>query len=206
MVNSELDRVREDLASIRAVTGIDLPFDRFDVRGTLVIGCCALLPAAFGLAGVESRWLLLGSAAPFLTALLGMLWRNWQASHPSRTCPHEKRKEYRVGVPLGLVWVPLLIGFHAWATKSGAPPEVANGSIMIFLGLMLLIQGLEKSDRRAALFPAIAAIIGGLSWPYFEHLQVWTILWSCTGIALLGAAAVMHRQLVIRNQQHDRAY
>jgi len=52
MSTSELDRVQNDLNTIRAVTGGDLPFDRWDVRSTLITGCCMLLPAVVGAVGV----------------------------------------------------------------------------------------------------------------------------------------------------------
>ena len=201
MISSELDRLRDDLSTIRAVTGTDLPFDRLDVRGTLIIACGALLPAVVGLAGTESRWLLGGSAVPFVAAVLSLVSRNYWASHPSKACPHEKRKEYRIGVPVMLACLPLLAGFQIWATRAGAPAEVANGCVLIFLGLLLFIEGLYSSGRRSAIFPGIAAIIGGLTWPFCEYLQFWTLLWSCTGVALLGASAIMHRQLATKERQ-----
>jgi hypothetical protein len=202
MSSSELGRLQDDLRTIRAVTGTDLPFDRFDVRGTLIVACCAFLPAIVGMAGIESRWLLGASAAPFVVTVLSLVWRNYRASHPSKAYPHEKRKEYRVGLLVTIVCLPLLVGFRTWATRSGAPADVANGSVMIFLGFLLVLGGLYNSGRRSAVLPGIAAIIGGLMWPYCEYLQLWTLLWSCTGVALVGAAAVMHRQLAARDR-HD---
>ena len=196
MDSSQLDQLRDDLSTIRAVTGADLPFDRWDVRGTLVVGCCALLPAVVGAAGVRSRWLLLGSAAPFLVSVIIGLIRNYRATRPSQPCPHEKRKEYRIGIPVMLVCVSLLGAYRFWAIGSGAPAAVTNGSVLIFLGLLLLIEGLYGSGRRSALLPGIAAILGGFMWPYCEHFHFWILLWSCTGVAVIGASAVMHRQLV----------
>ena len=206
MSSSELNRLQDDLRSIRAVTGMDLPFDRFDVRGTLIVACCAFLPAVIGMAGIESRWLLGAAAAPFVVTVLNLVWRNYRASHPSKACPHEKRKEYRVGLLVTIACLPLLPGFHIWATRAGAPADVANGCVMIFLGFLLLINGLYNSGRRSAVFPGIAAIFGGLMWPYCEYLQLWALLWSCTGVALIGAAAVMHRQLVTRDGRDDRSH
>ena len=206
MSPSQLDRLQGDLRTIRAVTGMDLPFDRFDVRGTLIIACCAFLPAIVGMAGVESRWLLGASAVPFVVAVLSLVWRNYRGSHPSKACPHEKRKEYRPGLLITIACLLLLVGFHSWAIRAGAPAGVANGSVMIFLGLPLLIEGLSNSRRRSAVFPGIAAMIGGLMWPYCEYLQLWTLLWSCTGVALVGAAALMHRQLVTRDRHDDSSH
>jgi hypothetical protein len=202
MSSSQLGRLQDDLRTIRAVTGTDLPFDRFDVRGTLIVACCAFLPAIVGIAAVETRWLLGASAAPFVVTVLSVVWRNYRASHPSKAYPHAKRKEYRVGLLVTIVCLPLLVGFHTWATRSGAPADVANGCVMIFLGLLLLLNGLYESSRRSAVLPGIAAIIGGLMWPYCAYLQLWMLLWSCTGVALVGAAAIMHRQLVARDR-HD---
>jgi hypothetical protein len=206
MSTSELDRLRDDLSTIRAVTGGDLPFDRSDVRGVLVIACCALLPAVAGLSGTQSRWLLLASAVPFSVAVLSQIWRNYRACHPSKACPYEKRKEYRLGIPILLACLPLVPGFHFWATRSGAPAAVANGCVFLFLGLLLLLDGIYNSGRRAAVFPAIAAIIGGLMWPYCEYFQFWTLLWSCFGVALICASVVMHRQLITRDQHDARSH
>ena len=206
MSSSELNRLQDDLRTIRAVTGMDLPFDRFDVRGTLIVACCAFLPAVIGMAGIESRWLLGAAAAPFVVIVLSLVWRNYRASHPSKACPHEKRKEYRVGLLVTIACLPLLLGFHIWATRAGAPADVANGCVMIFLGSLLLLYGLYNSGRRSAVFPGIAAIFGGLMWPYCEYLRLWTLLWSCTGLALMGAAAVMYRQLITRDGHDDRSH
>jgi len=206
MSSSQLDRLQDDLRTIRAVTGMGLPFDRFDVRGTLIVASCAFLPAIVGMAGIESRWLLGAAAAPFVVAVLSLVWRNYRACHPSKACPHEKRKEYRAGLLVMIAYLPLLVGFRIWATRAGAPADVANGCVMIFIGLPLLIEGLSSSGRRSAVFPGIAAIFGGLMWPYLEYLQLWTLLWSCTGVALVGAAAVIHRQLVSRDRHDDRSH
>src|SRR5215213_6355414 len=126
MSSSELGRLQDDLRTIRAVTGMDLPFDRFDVRGTLIVACCAFLPAVVGMAGIESRWLLVAAAAPFVITLLSLVSRNYRASHPSNACPHEKRKEYRVGLLVTIAFLTLLLGFHFWAIRAGTPADVAN--------------------------------------------------------------------------------
>ena len=162
MSNSDLDRLQNDLNTIRGVAGDDLPFVRFDVRIMLVSGCCMLLPAVVGAAGVQSRWLLLASAVPFLAAMITGLIYNYRMAHPSKPCPHEKRKEYRIGVPVMLFCVLLLAGVRVWATRAGAPAEVANGCVLIFLGLLLVIEGLYSSGRRAWIPPGIAAIFGGM--------------------------------------------
>ncbi len=201
MSTSELDRLQNDLKTIRAVTGDDLPFDRWDASFTLAVGCSTVLPAIVGAAGVQTRWILLLAAAPFVAAVIIGLARNYRAAHPSKSCPHEKRKEYRLGVPIMLAVVPLLFGFRFWATSAGAPAAVANGCIMLFLGLLLIIEGLYNSGRRAAMLPGIAAIVGGCMWPYCNLYQLWTLLWSCITISLVGASAIMYRQLVVRVQR-----
>lgn len=195
MTSSELDRLRNDVDTLRTLAGMDLPFDRFDVRGMLVLGCCAVLPAVAGLTGVELRWLLLGSAVPFVIAVLGVMGRNYRAAHPGKACPQEKRKEYRLGVPVTLAIFPLLPGFHVWATRSGAPADVAHGCVLLFVGFLLFIQGIMDSARRSAILPGVVAMAGGLLWPYLEILQLWTFLWSGVAVALVGASIIMRCQL-----------
>ncbi len=205
MSTSEMDRLQNDLKTIRAVTGDDLPFDRWDASFTLAVGCSTVLPAIVGAAGVQTRWVLLLAAAPFVAAVIIGLARNYRAAHPSKSCPHEKRKEYRLGVPIMLAVAPLLFGFRFWATSAGAPAAVANGCVMLFLGLLLIIEGLYNSGRRAAMLPGIAAIVGGCMWPYCNLYQLWTLLWSCVAISLAGASAIMYRQLAVRVQRDDCA-
>ncbi|MCH8840978.1 MAG: hypothetical protein IH831_09975, partial [Planctomycetes bacterium] len=110
-----------------------------------------------GAAGVQTRWVLLLAAAPFVAAVIIGLARNYRAVHPSKSCPHEKRKEYRLGVPIMLAVVPLLFGFRFWAMSAGAPAAVANGCVLMFLGLLLVIEGLYKSGKRAVLLSGITA-------------------------------------------------
>lgn len=205
MGTSKLDRIQNDLNTLRAVTGIDLPFDRWDASWTFATACTTVLPAIVGMAGVQTRWVLLLSAMPFVAAVLIALVRNYRAAHPSKSCPHEKRKEYRLGVPIMLVVMSLLFGFHFWATSAGAPAAVANGCVMMFLGLLLVIEGLYNSGRRAALLPGIVAIAGGCMWPYCNQYQLWTLLFSCLAISLFGASAIMYRQLAARVQRDDCA-
>ncbi len=205
MSTSDLNRLQNDLNTIRTVTGSELPFDRWDAALTLALGCSTALPAIVGMAGVQTRWVLLLASIPFLATLLFGLVRNYRAAHPSKSCPHEKRKEYRIGVPITLVVVPLLFGFVNWATSAGAPAAVANGCVMIFLGLSLVFQGLYNSGRRAVMLPGIAAIVGGCMWPYCNQYQLWTLLFSSVTIALVGASAIMYRQLAVRVQQDDCA-
>ncbi len=205
MSSSELDRLQNDLKTIRAVTGDDLPFDRWDASFMLAVGCSMVLPAIVGAAGVQTRWVLLLAAAPFVAAVIIGLARNYRAAHPSKSCPHEKRKEYRLGVPIMLAVLPLLFGFRFWATSAGAPAAVANGCVMLFLGLLLIIEGLYNSGRRAAMLPGIAAIFGGLIWPYCEIFQFWTLLWSCFAVSLFGASVIMFRQLAVRVRPDDFA-
>jgi len=207
MSTSDLDRLQNDLNTIRAVTGDDLPFDRWDASWTLATGCCTALPAIVGLAGVQTRWVLLLSGMPFVAAVIFAVVRNYLAAHPSKSCPHQKRKEYRLGNLIMLVVaVPLLFGFRFWAMSAGAPAAVANGSFMMFLGLLVVIDGLYNSGKRAALLPGIVAIVGGCIWPFCDQYQLWTLLFSGVSISLFGASTIMYRQLAARVQRDDRTY
>jgi hypothetical protein len=195
MDRSDSQRLQNDLETLRTVLGTELPFQRVDVRGYLAVGICALLPGLACLAGGRSGWLLLGSSVPFLAALALLLVRNFRATDPSQPCPAAKRREYRLGLPLVILSIPLIFGFHWWASAAGSPAGVRNGCVMLFFGLMLLYQGLYEAGRRAALFVALPAIAAGLLWPFVTYFELWTTMWLATGLGMIAAAMFMRWQL-----------
>ena len=132
-----------------------------DIRGTFAMGIAALLPAIACLPGGRSAWVLLPSAGPCLVLLALMLIRNYRAAHPSNPCPAAKYREYRVGVPITILSIPLIFDFRFWAISPGAPAAVANACILLFLGMILLYQGLYEVGRRSILCVAVPAIVGG---------------------------------------------
>jgi hypothetical protein len=100
-----------------------------------------------------------------------------------------------------LVMLPLLFGFRLWATTAGAPAVVANACILLFLGFLLIIEGLYNFRRRAAILPGIVAIAAGCMWPYCDLYQFWILIWSGVAIAMVAASWVMFRQLATRVQE-----
>lgn len=200
MNSPQFDRVSDDLNMMRALTGADLPFERVDARMARTIGCLALLPAAAGAAGLQSRWLLLAIAAPFVISVGIWLVRSFRAARADKPCPHEKRREARAGIPIMLACLLLLAGFRVWASAAGAPSDVVNGCVLFFLGLLLILNGLAGSGHRSAILPGAAAVLGGFLWPYCDYFLLWTLVWSFTGVAMVGSSFVMERQLVAREQ------
>ncbi|MCZ6642022.1 MAG: hypothetical protein O7F71_10645 [Gammaproteobacteria bacterium] len=197
MNDSELDRIQVDLSTIRQITGSTLSFDRWDAKITTLIGGLSMIPAAAALSGVQSRPWLLFAALPAVAGILVMVGRNLWATHPSRNCSHQKRREYRAGTPVMLAVIALLLGFRSWAFAAGAPAAVVNGSVMFFLGLLVLIDGLYTPSRRSAILPGVAAIIAAFVWPFCSMYQLYAIAWGGVGISLLGAGALMLRELSI---------
>jgi hypothetical protein len=195
MGHSDSQRLQNDLTTLRMLLGSELPFEQFDVRGIFWAGVAALLPAITCAAGGRSGWLLLASGVPFLAVLGYFLVSNYRATDSGRPCPAAKRREYRVGLPIMLLSVPLVFGFVRWAVSAGAPAAVANGCVMLFLGALLLYQGLYEVGRRAALFVAAPSIVGGLLWPFISYFQLWIVLWLSVGLGMITAAAYMRWQL-----------
>ena len=183
------------METLRGVIGSELPFERVDVRGFFATGVAALLPAIACLLGGRSPWILLASAGPFLVLVALMLITNYRGAHPSKPCPAAKRREYRVGVPIEILSIPLIFGFRYWAISSGAPSAVANACILLFLGMILLFQGLYEVGRRPILCVAVPTIVCGLAWPHVEYFLFWTILWMSVGGGTIAAATLMWCQL-----------
>jgi hypothetical protein len=195
MDRSDSQRLRNDLKTLRTLLGADLPFERMDARGMLSMGVAALLPAITCLSGGRSPWLLLGSAGPVLAILGVLVIRNYRGSHPSKACPAAKRREYRVGLPILILSLPLIFGFIRWAISAGTSATVASGCVLLFIGMLLLYQGLYDVGRRSNLFVAVPVIVIGLLWPFISYFERWTSLWLALGLSTIAAAIYMHWQL-----------
>jgi len=114
-----------------------------DVTTFYAIGIASLLPLFAGILGTENRYLLLASAVPFLLAVIIGVALNYVRCHPRNECPAQKRQFHRVGTPVTLVVAIVLFGVQRWAVALDTPAGVANGIVMVFFGLWLLIVGLS---------------------------------------------------------------
>lgn len=95
----------------------------------------------------------------------------------------------------------MLFGVQRWAVSLGTPAGVANGTVMVFLGLLLLIGGLSDRFERHNIPMGILAIVGGLLWPICDFQQFWVVVWALVGVGTLAGSAMLHWQVVHSNDE-----
>jgi hypothetical protein len=195
MDRSDSQRLRNDLGMFRMLLGFELPFEHFDVRALFSMGLAALLPAIVGAAGGQDPRVLLAACGPYLALFGYFLIRNYLRASRNPSCPAAKRREYRVGLPIMLFSLVFLWGSVRWAKAAGAPGPVADAYFLLFLGWLLLYQGLHESGRRANLLIAVPVIGVALVWPFVSGFVLWTLLWLAIGLGMIAAAACMRWQL-----------
>jgi len=193
--SSHTQQLRQDLETLRTVVGTGLPFDRADAKRFVAMGLAALLPAVAGLAGVRSPSVLLASCGPFLVVLTVCLIRGYQSTHPSKSCSRAKRREYRPGLWFTLALFPMIGGYNWWARSLDVPAGARNGTVLMFLGVIIALGAINEPKRYAGWCVAIPAIVGGLLWPYLEYFQFWTLLWASLGLGAIASGMLMLRQL-----------
>ncbi len=196
MAEENLERIQSQLDVIRKITGVDYPHERIDVRIGYAVGLASILPLVAGVLAPESRYLLLASAVPFLLAVILGVTLNYVRCHPRNECPSQKRKYHRVGTPVMLVVAAVLFGVQRWAVALDTPAGVANGIVMVFIGLLLLVGGLFDKFERHNIPMGILAVVGGLLWPVCEFQQLWAVLWALTAVGALVGTAILHWQMV----------
>jgi len=195
MSQTNAQQLQQDLETLQTVVGTGLPFDRADAKGFIAIGLASLLPAVAGLAGVQSRSMLLASSGPFLVVLAACLIRGYRSTHPSKSCSRSKRREYRPGMWFTLALFPMIGGYNWWARSLDVPAGARNGTVMMFLGLLIAAGAIIDPKRSAGWCAAIPAIVCGLLWPHLETFQFWTLLWASVGLGMIAAGILMLRQV-----------
>ncbi len=196
MDEENLERLQSQLNVIKRITGVEYPHERIDVRIGYAAGIACLLPLFAGILSAESRSLLLASSVPFLLTIIVGVALNYVRCHPRNECPTQKRQYHRVGTPVMLVVAFVLFGVQRWEVSMGTPAGVANGTVMVFLGLLLLTGGLSDRFERHNIPMGIFAIVGGLLWPVCEFQQLWVVLWALTAAGALTGTALLHWQMV----------
>jgi hypothetical protein len=198
---SHTEQLQQDLETLRSLVGTEMPFDKTDAKYFVGIGLAALVPAVFGLAGVREPVVLLASSTAFVVAVIAAVIRGYLSTHPSKRCSSSKRREFRPGMWFTLALLPMIGGYCWWAASLDVPAGARNGTVMMFLGVIVAIGAISDPKRYASWCVAIPAIIGGALWPHLEYFQFWTLLWSSFGLGAIAAGVLMLWQLSGQGQR-----
>ncbi len=190
--DESIDRVRNDLETMRQAAGLELPFGRDDVRTNLWVAACgALLAAWAALAPWEFRGLV---AVPLLLAVAGAVW-SARAAHRHRGSRPSPWREHRLGMLAALILLPLAVGYMAWEKRLGIQREMVGAAAVFFVGVATLVFALADRRRLSYLAAAVPLMAYGVVIPLLTRQQVIVAGGIFMTVACLAAAAIQTVQL-----------
>jgi hypothetical protein len=166
----ELDRVREDLETMKQAAGTELPFGREDLKWGWIDGLIFVPLAAWALLG-PGTYMSVAIVLSLLATLPGAWamrrkYRRQRDRHPSRW------REQRLGTLVVLGAAPLAYLIAVWAIANGTPPNTMVGLLLAVGGGVATFIGLFSRRRRYYLGMGIAMIACGLVMPGATDRQV----------------------------------
>lgn len=170
MNDVELDRVREDLETMKQAAGMELPFGREDLKWGWIDGLIFVPLAAWSLLG-PGTYMSLAIILSLVATLPGgwalrRKYRRQRDRHPGRW------REQRLGALLVLGAMPLVILIAVWAIANGTPPNTMVGLVLAVSGCVYTFMGLFSRRRRYSVGMGIAMIACGLVMPGATDRQV----------------------------------
>jgi hypothetical protein len=194
--NPDLDRLRDDLATLRHAAAVDVPF------GTELVYFWAAVAAACGLLTLT---LAMGAGAPVEPVVLG-LWIAGAglllaaivrmvrvvARRAEQPAPWRELRQVAVAKLIG---APLMLGFLAWLYAVGAPPKIVLSVLVFCMSLATVMYALSSWTRRWAFGIALPGLALGFALPVVPAASV-PLAASAGGTAMGLLCALIHlRQL-----------
>jgi hypothetical protein len=202
MSGSPLERVQQDLDTIRAALPTDFPYDRGSIALNLGASVCAILFALRAVPGWDSTVPLVLFVALATLGLAACLWlrraRSERGVRPQRWAWGRQEALAAVTALVALVFYAVrtrfiasaLEGwdFRAWRGQLVAPSSFAFGTAMIILGI-------GRSERRSFLGWGIALVGIGIAAPWLASPAMVRVV---AGAALAAGGAVSSLTLCVQ--------
>ena len=202
MSNADLDRLRNDIESIREVAGLGLPFGWEDVALSLALAPCGValaLVGAFAPQGYARLGLLPALGVVLAGVSLRIRFRRGTGRSPAR------RREYTLGLAAGLLYGTLAGAYLAWARSVGEPTRMTEALAVSLAGGLCAVLAMTGPGRRS-LFAAAATLIAyGLVLPFCSPRQVVVAGGVAVALAGLAGAAIQAWQLRAIGGGHEPA-
>ena len=194
-MNEDLQRVRSDLEVVRQAAGLgELPFDRSDVKKTMLYCLLGLPLLIFGLIGpTQTPYPEIAIAATLVLVIVGSTLEERAAKRNRAEAPLRWR-EHKTGLALFLITGGGL-AYLIVASWQGVFWAQAVGTAIFLAGMCLAVPAIVDRDRLHYLGGALPTLAYGAVFPMGEE-RLWmiaTALWII--LAAVGTAAVMSWQL-----------
>ena len=192
MSGVDLDRVKQDLATLKDAARLELPFGRKDVRINLWMAACgALIAVWFAMTPWDDRWLrILLFCPPVVFVGRAMLSAKRDRDHePARW------RELRMSLLAMVIIVPLVVAYIRWERWIGMPREMAGAAALFFVGVAALVVALMDFRRLHYAGGALALMAFGIAFPNLSRTGIFVAGGLCIMAGCLASAAVQWWQL-----------
>lgn len=198
MNQANLNRLQDDLETMKRAAGVDLPFGREDIRAALWCAASGALVSVWALLGPwEYRWVV---AIPLALAVFCGI-RAYLRAHHERAAAPVRWREHRLAAIAALVAVPLGIGYMQWERQVGLPRQFVGAASVFFVGVGLLIFAALDRQRRHYAGGAIPLMAFAVAIPFCSPAQVVIAAGLC--LALGGGATAGLQAWGLRKHGND---
>ena len=186
MPTDEIQRIQNDLATIRQAMTNDKPYDRADILPSVVFGMGALIAIP-----------MLQFLSPRICVLLGLapgmaLWfaRYFQARNQQQVRPN-LWAEYKWGLVAVAVIIPAIIAWMWWSQQFGASRMAVGSAVLFCIGIAACLIGIIDPNRRTYLLGGIITLSFGALMPTLGPKQIPFVGLIFVAIVSFGMAAMV---------------
>ena len=197
MSETDLDRVREDLITMREAGKFDKPYAAEDVPLLIFMSISGLAGSLAAWQFSFNRFAVLASVSPFVLCFLWLAWKR-QRNRSSRP---GLWRETRNSLLALIVLVPLTIAWMKWEQFSGIPRQSVGAAAVFFVGVGCIVVSVIDRDRIAYIVSGIVLLAFGLAIPLLEPKQI--AIAGGLAIFATGAGAALIISLQLRTNQSD---
>ena len=185
MSANEIERVKQDIATIKQAAGLELPFGWDSVWMTM-----------FGVPAMGAWWLLcwfiFDKRSPYvfavpiapLLAVQAYFWFKYRRIGGSSA---NKRRENRSSIYASIVLVAAMLVFLTWAQLSGTVTAYRASGLVTILGLMGTLMAFQSKGRLSYLGGGIPLILLGISMAIWPSPSA-TFINACITLVVAGPA------------------
>jgi hypothetical protein len=199
---TDLNRVREDLAVIRQAAGTELPFNQQDVWIMTSVACVAggTIVCIGWWVPWEYRWVALFP----VTLLMGVWFSLARSSYRGRAAEPARWRETRFGMTTLYVLMPGVIGFMLLEKAVGMSWAAVSATAMFFLGFGTAQIAVLDRTRRHYFASALSFMAFGLALSFCKSYQA-----AAVGAGAMLMTAALFTAVIqlwqLRGQQRQRS-
>jgi hypothetical protein len=192
MGQSEIDRLRADIETIREAGGLVLPFGWEDVCLNLALAPCGMILAAAGAFGhLEAE---LWAVIPALGLLLCVVSLRYRFRRSTGRSP-ARRREYDLVLGAALLYGLLTGIFLEWAKIREQSMAIAGGCATAMAGGLCAVLAATSPGRRYWSAAAVTLLAEGMVYPFCSPSQFDIVDGVGTALCGVAAAAIQGGQL-----------